>query len=497
MISALVMAMSGACTRQSAPSRAGLGAEARHGLEGGEELGAAVGIAGVVERVHAGEQIARAEHLGPGERVAEEERVARRHVGDRDVAAHGVDGAILGHRDVARVSAEPPIQRRSTVGDAMLDGAERARHARRRVELDGVALAVAERQRVAGEAVGRAPSPAPSPSRARRRAAPPPVSCDASILPCPFTSGSPPRSPPARASTTKTPRSTITSTSGAATTCAGTARWPRASWQPRGKRAILELGCGSGRAALPLVRDGWRVVGVDAVADDARRAAAARLERVRRRAACELRARRLSRARARAPLPARDLPVQRVHAPVHARGRRALPRGRARAPARRAALFAFDVMNPDLAWLSRDPTRRWARTRFRHPRTGKLAYLLDEPDLRRGRCRSRSCASTTSRRQAGATRMVRLTHRQFFPLELEALLHYNGFVVEAHEGGFDGGALVPESEEQVLQLSFPSRNFGFSTEKHLTSVFARPLLSSAKQLLQGGSGWLRRLQRLV
>ena len=57
--------------------------------------------------------------------------------------------------------------------------------------------------------------------------------------------------------------------------------------------------------------------------------------------------------------------------------------------------------------------------------------------------------------------MVRLTHRQFFPLELDALLHYNGFTVEAHEGGFDGGALVPRVEEQVLTLSFPSRIFEF------------------------------------
>src|SRR4051794_17806577 len=28
--------------------------------------------------------------------------------------------------------------------------------------------------------------------------------------------------------------------------------------------AILELGCGSGRTLLPLARDGWRIVGVDA-----------------------------------------------------------------------------------------------------------------------------------------------------------------------------------------------------------------------------------------
>ena len=51
-------------------------------------------------------------------------------------------------------------------------------------------------------------------------------------------------------------------------------------------------------------------------------------------------------------------------------------------------------------------------------------------------------------------------------------MHYNGFVVEAHEGDFDGGALVPESEEQVFALPFPSRNITFSTEKQLTSVFA-------------------------
>jgi hypothetical protein len=34
---------------------------------------------------------------------------------------------------------------------------------------------------------------------------------------------------------------------------------------------------------------------------------------------------------------------------------------------------------------------------------------------------------------------------------LDALLHYNGFQVIAHQGGFDGGELVPESEEQVIQ----------------------------------------------
>src|SRR5215469_6028284 len=59
--------------------------EVRHALERLEKLGAAVGISGVVEGVGADEDRLRPEDLGPGERVREKERVARRNVrrGDR------------------------------------------------------------------------------------------------------------------------------------------------------------------------------------------------------------------------------------------------------------------------------------------------------------------------------------------------------------------------------------------------------------------------------
>src|SRR5882672_2339352 len=55
----------------------------RHGrqmLERGEELRPAVGIAGVVERVHADEEVVRAEDLGPAKRERQEDRVARGHI---------------------------------------------------------------------------------------------------------------------------------------------------------------------------------------------------------------------------------------------------------------------------------------------------------------------------------------------------------------------------------------------------------------------------------
>jgi SAM-dependent methyltransferase len=114
--------------------------------------------------------------------------------------------------------------------------------------------------------------------------------------------------------------------------------------------------------------------------------------------------------------------------------------------------FAFDVLQPDLRWLTRDPRKRWARTRFRHPLTGEqleyttnhtyepisqIAYVriyyerLDSPDGDRH------------------LRVVRLTHRQFFPAELEALLATHGMAISERWGGFSGEPLDGSSESIV------------------------------------------------
>jgi SAM-dependent methyltransferase len=221
--------------------------------------------------------------------------------------------------------------------------------------------------------------------------------------------------------------------------------------RPRGRsHAILELGCGSGRTLLPLARDGFDVTGVDA--------APAMLAR------CRSNVEKLPlAAHARVTLHAGDfravqlgrrfpLVICPFNAFMHLYERRDVERfltvvRRHLAP---GGIFAFDVLNPDLGWLARDPNRRWARTRFRHPRTGKwMVYstsLSYDAALQVAFMRIYYEPET-----GGKTRVVRLAHRQFFPLELEALLHYNGFEVLAHEGGFDGGALVPEAEEQVLR----------------------------------------------
>lgn len=225
--------------------------------------------------------------------------------------------------------------------------------------------------------------------------------------------------------------------------------------------AVLELGCGTGRLLVPLLRDGHRVVGVDR-----ERPMLAR---------CQERLSRLPpRTRARARLiqaDFRELPVTDdnpgrfpvilcpfnafMHLYSRADAERFLHQVRAHlAP---GGLFAFDVLNPDLSWLVRSPERRWSRTRFRHPTTGQtLIYTTnhsydqatqvnavriyyDAPDPRDPAAPPR------------AVQVVHLAQRQYFPAELEALLHYNGFALEGRAGDFDGGAFTSDSSEQVIR----------------------------------------------
>ena len=96
---------------------------------------------------------ARAEHLGHGQRVGHEERVARRDVGDRDAGADLGLARPLGTSmsrgqrraaDGAQVEVDAPVR----------GGAQRGGHARRGLELDLVALAVAEAERVTALALG-------------------------------------------------------------------------------------------------------------------------------------------------------------------------------------------------------------------------------------------------------------------------------------------------------------------------------------------------------
>jgi SAM-dependent methyltransferase len=222
------------------------------------------------------------------------------------------------------------------------------------------------------------------------------------------------------------------------------------------KGIVLELACGSGRVLGPLVRDGHRAIGVDLSAAMLQRAAA-RLERL---SAARRERVLLVRADMRRYAFGTTFPL--ILCPFnafqHLYTRTDVEAFLASVAAHLApdGRLAFDVLNPDLAWLTRDPHKRWARTKFHHPETGELLeYSTNQTyDPVTQIVYMRIYYESLDEKAKGKrTKVVRLSHRQFFPSELEALLAANGFAIDERWGGFDRQPFRGGSESQVLVCS--------------------------------------------
>jgi SAM-dependent methyltransferase len=226
---------------------------------------------------------------------------------------------------------------------------------------------------------------------------------------------------------------------------------------------ILDLGCGTGRLMLPLLRAGHVVVGLDRAPAMLARAAA-RLRRL------------APRVRRRALLlrgDLRGLPVRRrfqlaiaaFHTIQHLATDRELARffaGVART-LRPGGWFAFDTFAPDARFLRRANAggdRRWARTRFKHPATGRPTeysetYRLAEGEGDGDGKKKRLLTSVFHYRAVGPrqrrapVRRVELAHRLLAPAEIERLLAPSGMKVIATWGGFDWRPLDTETEQHI------------------------------------------------
>jgi len=221
---------------------------------------------------------------------------------------------------------------------------------------------------------------------------------------------------------------------------------------------VLDLGCGTGRLMLPLLRSGHTVVGVDrapAMLARARVRVSRLAPRVRRRALllrADLRRLPVTTTRFSFAVAAfhtiQHLATDRALAGFFAEVARALQPG---------GWFAFDTFAPNARFLARanDPRdRRWARTRFRHPATGRRleyseSYRLDD----------RILVSTFHYRPVGpgqrggaALHRVDLAHRLLEPGEIRRLAAGAGLELIASWGGFDGRPLAPPTEQHVYLL---------------------------------------------
>lgn len=213
---------------------------------------------------------------------------------------------------------------------------------------------------------------------------------------------------------------------------------------------VLELGVGTGRLAIALADHGFEVVGVDRMApmlERARERVAKKPRRVRERMTVlrgDIREVRLDR---RFPLVIAPFNVLQ-----HLYTREDVERALATVCAHLAdeGRFALDVLMPDPVSLARDPQRFYKCRPTRHPRDGRRygyeeAFLYDH---------DRQVQTTVMRFTAlddpDHRFLDQLPQRQFFPRELEALLHYNGLEVLSHDGGFGGEPIDEYTESQVV-----------------------------------------------
>ncbi len=109
--------------------------------------------------------------------------------------------------------------------------------------------------------------------------------------------------------------------------------------------------------------------------------------------------------------------------------------------------FIFGVFNPDLNYLTRDPATRFPVTEFTDPDTNEKVIVTE----------------TTTYDKAHQQYRIRRYHRIgqhetswdftfkiYFPQELDALLKYNGFIIEAKYGNYDQTSFTSDSRFQIL-----------------------------------------------
>jgi SAM-dependent methyltransferase len=212
---------------------------------------------------------------------------------------------------------------------------------------------------------------------------------------------------------------------------------------------VLEYGIGSGRVAIPIARAGTEVFGIDQsrpMLADLRARLAKQPAELRARITTKLGDMRRVRLKGeRFPLvicpfnTALHLYTRLDVEQWLARARDHLePRGR----------LVLDLSMPILEDLADEPGTSYSMRPFVHPTAGLVAYreVFDYDRVRQILFVSMCFEPKTAGKQPF---MVPLAHRQYFPREWEALLHYNGFDTVKVEGDFEGGPLTQSSDTMV------------------------------------------------
>jgi SAM-dependent methyltransferase len=221
---------------------------------------------------------------------------------------------------------------------------------------------------------------------------------------------------------------------------------------------VLELGIGSGRIAIPAVKNGAEIVGVDQ--------SDTMLARIEHKKEALPKAKRDKLTLAKGDM--RDLHLGRTfglvscpfNAFMHLYTREDVERtlDSVRRHLEPDGLFCFDVLMPDLEYLMRPPFKRYPGVRFKHPSFG-IHYRYSEQsqwDPVTQICQMEFWYTREEDDPPADTPeefCIQLSHRYFWPQELEALLHYNGFTRLMWYGDFEGGEVRADAESIIVMAT--------------------------------------------
>ena len=191
------------------------------------------------------------------------------------------------------------------------------------------------------------------------------------------------------------------------------------------KGPVLEYGVGNGRIALHVARAGIEIAGVDLsqpMLDDFTRKLTNEPASVRRRVTLhhgDMRELRLGRRFELVTVP--------FNAFLHLYTRRDVEAflARVREHLQPEGTLLFDFSIPSPADLMRDPELRFPSNPLRDPKSGEEVAYAERFEY--DPLRQLLLVRIELTAPDGGLRTMPLTHRQFFPREMEALLHYNGF----------------------------------------------------------------------
>lgn len=111
--------------------------------------------------------------------------------------------------------------------------------------------------------------------------------------------------------------------------------------------------------------------------------------------------------------------------------------------------FVIDVFNPRLDILIRDPTKRYPVAEYPDP-DGRGMVTITENNVYDAASQVNRIKWYYDINEGNGEFVVENNMRMLFPQELDALLHYNGFVIEAKYGNYGEMPFESTSPKQLI-----------------------------------------------